>query len=91
VNASTEAAFAAGLVTMGYAIAAVFFLKFWRQTRDRLFMTFALAFVLMALNAGLPTLLDIPREEQSPFFLLRLAAFVLIIIAIIGKNVRRGG
>lgn len=86
-----NAAFAAGLVTMGYAIAAVFFLKFWRQTRDRLFLTFALAFVLMALNAGLPPLLDVPREEQSPFFLLRLAAFVLIIAAIIGKNLKRGG
>jgi hypothetical protein len=91
MNAATEAAFAAGLVTMGYTIASIFFLRFWRQTRDRLFLAFSLAFVLMALNAGLPTLLDVPREEQSAFFLLRLAAFVLIIAAIIGKNLKRGG
>jgi hypothetical protein len=90
VNAPAEAAFAAGLATMGFAIAALFFLKFWRQTGDRLFMTFALAFVLMALNAGLPALLDVPKEEQSPYFLLRLAAFLLLIIAIIGKNLKRG-
>jgi hypothetical protein len=89
VNAANEAAFGAGLATMGFAIAALFFLKFWRQTRDRLFMTFALAFVLMALNAGLPTLLDVPKEEQSPYFLLRLAAFLLLIIAVIGKNLKR--
>ncbi|HET9159792.1 MAG TPA: DUF5985 family protein [Caulobacteraceae bacterium] len=85
----TQTAFASGAVTASYAIAALFFLRFWRQTRDRLFLTFALAFLLMALNAGLPTLLDVPREEQSPFFLLRLAAFVLIILAIVGKNIGR--
>ena len=90
MNAAAEAAFAAGLATMGFAIAALFFLKFWRQTGDRLFMTFALAFVLMALNTGLPALLDVPKEEQSPYFLLRLAAFLLLIIAIIGKNLKRG-
>jgi hypothetical protein len=84
-----EAAFAAGAVTAGYAIAALFFLRFWRDTRDWLFLTFALAFFLMALNAGLPILLNVPREEQSPFFLLRLAAFVLIILAIVGKNIGR--
>jgi hypothetical protein len=69
----------------------VFFLRFWRQTRDRLFLTFALAFVLMALNSGLPMILNVPSEEQSPYFLLRLAAFVLIIAAVIGKNLKRGG
>lgn len=89
MNAMTQTAFASGAVTASYAIAALFFLRFWRQTRDRLFLTFALAFLLMALNAGLPTLLDVPREEQSPFFLLRLAAFVLIILAIVGKNIGR--
>lgn len=83
------AAFGAGLISMVFLTCAIFFLKFWRQTRDRLFLTFALAFVLLALNQGLPHLLNVPREEQSPLYLLRLAAFVLIILAIMGKNVRR--
>ena len=85
------AAYGSGLITMGFALAAVFFLKFWRRTGDGLFASFAGAFVLLALNQGLPALMQIPREEQSPFYLLRLAAFLLIILAIVRKNLRRGG
>ena len=81
----------AGAIAMGYAVASLFFLRFWRTTRDGLFAAFSAAFALMALNQGLPALLDIPREEQSPFYLLRLIAFLLIIAAIVGKNVRRRG
>jgi zinc transporter ZupT len=91
MNGSTAAVFGSGLITMGFCLAAVFFVKFWRQTGDSLFATFAAAFVLLALNQGLPALLDVPREEQSPFYLLRLAAFVLIIWAIVRKNLRPGG
>jgi hypothetical protein len=77
---------AAGAIAMGYAVASVFFLRFWTATRDRLFLAFAGAFALMALNQGLPALLNIPREEQSNFYLLRLVAFLLIIGAIVAKN-----
>ena len=81
----------AGAVGMGHAIAALFFLRFWRTTRDRLFAAFAAAFALMSLQA-FSAFLDIPKENQTPFYLLRLAAFLLIIAAIIGKNLgRRGG
>lgn len=86
---SPLALFGAGLITMGFLTAALFFLKFWRRTRDGLFMAFSVAFVLMALNQGLPALLGTPREEQSPFYLLRLAAFLLIIAAIVRKNLAR--
>jgi hypothetical protein len=78
--------FLAGAAFMGYAASGVFFLRFWSRTRDSLFLTFAFAFWLLALNAALPALLGVPKEEQSPFFLLRLAAFVLIIIAVARKN-----
>jgi hypothetical protein len=81
--------FVAGLSSMGFAVAALFFVRFWRRTRDDLFLAFGFAFVLMALNQGLPALFNVPREEQSPFYLLRLAAFILIIVAIIGKNMKR--
>ena len=81
--------FFAGALTMGYVVAAAFFLKFWRRTRDSLFLIFALAFVLLALNQGAPVVLDIPREDQAPVYLLRLAGFALIILAILRKNMRR--
>lgn len=78
--------FLSGAIVMGYAVAGVFFLRFWVRTRDRLFGAFAAAFFLMAATPLLTTMLRIPREEQSPFYLLRLAAFVLIIAAVVGKN-----
>jgi hypothetical protein len=85
------AAFVVGLVTAGYAVAGVFFLNFWRRTRDGLFLVFALAFWLMALNQALPVILGIPREEQGGIYLLRLAAFILIIAAILRKNLSGRG
>ena len=78
----------AGLITMGYLVAGLFFLRFWRRTHDGLFLVFAIAFWLMATNAALVVLGGIPREEQSWIYLLRLAAFVLIIVAIVRKNWR---
>jgi hypothetical protein len=79
-------AFVTGLLTAGYGLAGVFFFSFWRRTRDSLFLVFGIAFWLMALNQALPTLLGIPREEQGGIYLLRLAAFILIIAAILRKN-----
>jgi hypothetical protein len=79
--------FTSGLITMGYVIAGLFFLRFWFRTRDLLFAAFAVAFWLFAANQGIVALIDIPREELSWAYLLRLAAFVLIIVAIAVKNV----
>lgn len=79
--------FLSGMVTMGYATAALFFFRFWWRTRDTLFLMFAIAFICFALNQALTALLDIPRDEQSWIYLLRLAGFVLLIFGIIGKNV----
>lgn len=80
-----------GAIIMGYAVAGLFFLKFWRRTGDALFLAFAAAFSLMAATPLLTTLMQVPREEQSPFYLLRLAAFLIIIIAIAGKTISRRG
>ena len=83
-------AFVGGLLTAGFSIAALFFLRFWRRTGDRLFLTFAGAFLLLAINQAVPVLLGIPSEEQGYVYLLRLAGFALIILAILSKNLRRG-
>lgn len=73
-------------MTLGFWIAGLFFLRFWTRTRDNLFVTFAIAFVLLGLNQALVSLTDMPIEERSPLYLLRLAAFSLIIFAIWRKN-----
>lgn len=78
--------FLAGLVAMGFAVAALFFLRFWRRTGDSLFLTFAAAFALLAAQQGVMTALRIADEDRSLVYLLRLGAFVLIIVAILRKN-----
>src|SRR5688572_13722616 len=50
VGDETMSTFVAGLLVMGYAVAALFFLRFRRETRDRLFAFFAAAFALLALQ-----------------------------------------
>jgi len=80
--------FIAGLIAMGYLIAGLFFLRFWTRTGDRLFAAFALAFWLLAANEALPVFTETRREEQSWTYLLRFAAFVIIIAAILMKNRR---
>jgi hypothetical protein len=80
------AEFFSGLIAMGFAVCAAFFLKFWRRVRDPLFLVFAVAFLLLALNQALTTLLGLPLEERSWLYLLRLTAFLIIIIAIVRKN-----
>lgn len=84
-------AFFYGMITAGFLIAGLFFAKFWRRSRDPLFAIFALAFWLLAVNQAL--LMLVPREEQSWIYLLRLAAFALIAVAIVRKNAaaRRSG
>jgi O-antigen/teichoic acid export membrane protein len=81
--------FVFGMITMGHVVAGLFFAKFWRRSRDPLFAIFAVAFWLLALNQAIVAALDGPREEQSWAYLLRLAAFILIIVAIIYKNAAR--
>jgi hypothetical protein len=79
--------FVSGLITMGYLVAGLFFLRFWTRTRDGLFLTFAVAFWLLAANQGFAAIAgNGVREERTWLYLLRLAAFALIIIAVAAKN-----
>lgn len=77
--------FVAGAIAMAYLVVALFFLRFWHRTRDALFMIFAVAFALLAANATAVVLVG-PTREEGWVYLFRLAAFVLIIVAILGKN-----
>ena len=80
--------FLGGVIAMGYVMIAGFFLKFHLRTREALFVAFSAAFLLLAILSTLVAVLNIPQEEQSPFFLLKPAAFLLIIAAIILKNLK---
>src|SRR6185436_8722758 len=78
--------FLSGAVTLSYLLAVVYFLRFWRRTSDRLFMIFAVAFVLFALNQVFLFALDVTDERSNYFFILRVLGFVLILFAILDKN-----
>lgn len=82
----TELAFLSGAITLGFAVAALFFLRFWRDTRDELFLSFSIAFLLLGLAQAILALGGVPSEHRSWVYLVRLAAFVLILIAIARKN-----
>lgn len=75
-----------GAVAMASFVAALFFIRFWRQTRDRLFVIFALAFAVDAMTRVTLALGDIAAEHEPFFYLARLITFGLILLAIIDKN-----
>jgi hypothetical protein len=79
----------AGMVTMGFLIAALFFVKFWTRTRDALFAIFAVAFLLLAVHQGVLIGSELPRSDQGWTYLLRLIAFSLLALAIVYKNMGR--
>jgi hypothetical protein len=82
--------FLAGAVTFGFVLASLYFLRFWRRTGDSLFLTFGAAFFLLGLGQALLTLANVPVEERSWLYLIRLAAFALILLAILRKNRGQG-
>ena len=81
--------FFSGVIAMGFAVCAVFFLRFWRRTHDSLFLVFSIAGLLLALNQARTAWLGLPLEERSWLYLLRLASFLIIIGAIVRKNIGR--
>jgi hypothetical protein len=83
--------FISGLTTMGYVLAGLFFFRFWRRTGDRLFAYFGVSFWLLAVGQALNALSGISSDDQSWIYLLRLAAFTLLIVGIIGKNMGEAG
>ena len=82
---------AAGALILGYVAAGLFFLRFWRRTPDTLFVWFAVAFWLMAVNQLALAFLDVPRDEMHWIYLIRISAFALILWAIVWKNLRNVG
>jgi hypothetical protein len=82
--------FLSGALTMGFAIAALFFLRFWRRTAERLFLAFAAAFVLLAVNQALALWMGAADERVGYTYLLRVLGFIAILGAIVDKNLAAG-
>jgi hypothetical protein len=79
--------FVSGALTATFLVAATFFLRFWRTTRDRLFLGFAVAFLLLGLSRVMLSITAVQDEQRSYADLLRVLAFLLILVTIILKNI----
>jgi uncharacterized membrane protein HdeD (DUF308 family) len=75
-----------GAIIMANVVAGLFFLKFWSQSQDRLFLLFALAFWILGVQRVLLALFVHQPDAHPYLYLLRLLGFLLIIFAIIDKN-----
>jgi len=78
--------FLSGAVAMGYITAALFFVRFWQKSRDRLFLAFAVAFTLFASNQCIAVWLGAADERIGYTYMLRVFGFMLILAAIVDKN-----
>ena len=78
--------FILGLLAMASAAIALFFLKFLRESRDRLFGFFAAAFAVLACDWLVQACVTPRHESQHYIFLIRLLAFLLIIGGVVDKN-----
>jgi zinc transporter ZupT len=78
--------FISGLLTAISATISLFFLKFFRESRDRLFAFFAAGFALLGFYWATPVLFTVHSETRHYWFLIRLGGFVLIIAGVIEKN-----
>jgi uncharacterized membrane protein HdeD (DUF308 family) len=81
--------FLLGVIATASVAAGGFFLKFWRQTRDVLFLAFGSAFIIEGINRTSVLFLERPNEGHPSLYVVRLLAFLLILAAIVNKN-RRG-
>jgi uncharacterized membrane protein len=77
-----------GALAMSGWVAGLFFLRFWRAGRDRLFLFFFLAFWTLALNWLALALVPSVSETRHQLYTLRLLAFFLIIVGVLDKNGR---
>jgi hypothetical protein len=78
--------FLLGVIVTASLTAAGYFLKFWRQTGDKLFLGFGLAFAIEGVNRMTFLFLDAPNEGHPAVYVIRLVSYLLILAAIVQKN-----
>jgi len=78
-----------GASAMNSVIISLFFLRFWRDSLDRLFLFFGFAFGLLAADRAVLALMPFATEWREYVYLVRLTAFAVIILGIVDKNRRR--
>jgi len=75
-----------GAVVMAFAVAGLFFFRFWRKTGDRLFALFAVSFFVSAVNRIAIVVAEKQGYPGDYFYWVRFLAFAIILVAILDKN-----
>lgn len=75
-----------GAIAVATGVAALFFFRFWRSTHDRFFLYFALSFATEAANRVALSVVGAESELQPVFYIVRIVAYGLIVLAILQKN-----
>jgi hypothetical protein len=80
--------FFAGSASISLLVIALFFLRFWQRTHDRLFIFFSAAFLILMVERIVRALMTVDNEWAPYVYSIRLAGFVVIIIGVVDKNRR---
>lgn len=80
--------FLLGVIATGNFAVGLFFLRYWRDTRDSLFLNFALAFFIAGGDRAAEMFFPHPSEASPWVYAVRGLAFLLIVAAIVHKNRR---
>ena len=75
-----------GAIAMACFVASLFFLRFWKDTKDRFFLFFAISFFIEGITRIILGSNFYSSEEEPLFYITRLIAFLVILFAVIDKN-----
>jgi uncharacterized membrane protein HdeD (DUF308 family) len=78
-----------GAISMASLVAGLFFLRFWKDTGDRFFLFFSVSFFVEGLNRFALAITTDPNEGRPLFYFVRFLSFLLILIAIVDKNLAK--
>lgn len=76
-----------GAIAMASLVAGLFFLRFWKDTKDRFFLFFSISFFVEGVNRFALAMTSNPNEERPFVYFVRFLAFLLIFVAIVDKNI----
>jgi uncharacterized membrane protein HdeD (DUF308 family) len=76
-----------GAIAMASLVAGLFFLRFWKDTSDRFFLFFSVSFFVEGLNRFALAMTSDPNEGRPFFYFVRFLSFLLILVAIVDKNI----